>query len=413
MKSSNLILFLLAILFTSCGGQQNSDEEIHEKALKIHESVLAIDSHNDTPMRFTRGNFNIGEAHDAKQGGGRVDFPRMKEGGLDGAFFAVFVGQGARDEEGNARAYKSAMRVFDGIDRVLQEHAALAGLATTPDDAYALEKEGKRAFFIGMENGYPIGHDVTKIEEFYNLGTRYITLCHTRNNDICDSSGNRNGPEHDGLSEFGEKVVDEMNRLGIMIDISHASDKSFYDVIDRSKAPIIASHSSARAICDSKRNLDDDMLKALAENGGVMQLCILSSYIKEPEPNPERDSAQAALRQKFEELAEDDSVGRQQLSKEWSMIREKYPRSTANVQDAVDHIDHVVDLIGIDHIGIGTDFDGGGGIQGCNDVSEMPNITIELVKRGYTKKEIKKIWGGNIMRVLSEVETVAAKLQAE
>lgn len=406
---TSVSILVIGLMFSSCN-QTLTDEEMTEKALEIHHSVLTIDTHNDTPMSFGRSNFDFGERHDFAKSGSRMDLPRMAEGGLDGAFFAVFVGQGARTPEKNKEAYDRAIKVFKNIDKTLEKHADKVEKATTPADAYRLEKANKVAMFIGLENGYPIGNDLSKIKEFYDYGARYITLCHSRTNDICDSSTDKNGPEHGGVSEFGFKVIEEMNRLGIMVDLSHASDESFFDAVEHSKAPVIASHSSARALCESSRNLNDEMLLALKDNGGVIQICILSSYIKEDEPNPKRDSATAVLREKFDNLAEGDSVQRDILRNEWRQISRKFPSKLATVQDAVDHIDHVVNLIGIDHVGIGTDFDGGGGIDGCADASEMGNITIELFKRGYSKKEIGKIWGGNIMRVLSEVEKVAQTL---
>ncbi|MEA1877285.1 MAG: dipeptidase [Bacteroidota bacterium] len=400
-------LLVISMIFSSCNTNL-SEEDLEKKAAKIHHDILTIDTHNDTPMRFTRSQFNMAERHDARKDRSKMDFPRMKEGGLDGAFFAVFIGQGPRTPEGNTKAYKSAIKIFKAIHETANKHPELVEIATSPEDAYRLEKDQKIAMFIGIENGYPIGNDISNIKEFYDLGARYITLCHSRNNDICDSSTDKNGPDFGGFSDFGIEVVEEMNRLGIMVDISHASDDSFYDAIKYSKAPIIASHSSSRELCDHARNLNDDMLVALAENGGVIQICILTSYIKKDEPNPEKDSAMAILMEKFGKLTEADTIERDLLRKEWGEIRSKFPSKLANVQDAVDHIDHIVNLIGIDHVGIGTDFDGGGGIDGCFDASEMGNITLELLRRGYSKKEIEKIWSGNIMRVLKEVEEVAS-----
>ncbi len=397
-----------ALIFSACN-QNLSEEELVKKAAKIHQSILTIDTHNDTPMSFTNPDFNMAERHDFKESRSRMDFPRMKEGGLDGAFFAVFVGQGPRTPEGNAKAYSRAIGVFDAIHKTAEKHADLVEIATTPDDAYRLQKINKAAMFVGLENGYPVGNDINKVKEFYDLGARYITLCHTRNNDICDSSTD-DKVDHGGLSDFGVEVVAEMNKLGFLVDISHASDESFFDVVEHSKAPIIASHSSVRAVCNSPRNLTDEMLTALADNGGVIQICILSSYIKEAEPNPEYDAARAILSEKFEKLTETDTLEREVLRKEWRQLSRKFPSKLATVQDAVDHIDHVVNLIGIDYVGIGTDFDGGGGIDGCADASEMGNITLELVKRGYSKKDIEKIWSGNIMRVFRETERIAKSL---
>jgi membrane dipeptidase len=259
-----------------------------------------------------------------------------------------------------------------------------------------------------MENGYPIGKDLDSVEYFYNRGVRYITLCHSGDNDICDSSFERRNPEDNGLTTFGEQVVAECNRLGIMVDVSHVSDKSFFDVLKVTAAPVIASHSSARAICDHPRNLTDDMLEALAANKGVIQICFVSSFVKTPEPNPERDAAMAQLEEKYGSRRNiNDEETRKKWREEYMAVREKYPEERATVGDIVDHIDHVVKMIGVDYVGIGTDFDGGGGVDGCDDVSDMPRITEELVRRGYSDEDIRKIWGGNLMRVFREVENIA------
>ncbi len=388
--------------FAGCG---NTEEQILKKADKIHAAVLTVDTHVDTPMRLSRPGFDLGVKNET----GCVDFPRMLEGGLNAEFFAVYLGQGPRDSAGLESAYTRAKTIFKLIHENVEKNSTMAEIALVADDAYRLKKSGKIAAFIGMENGYPIGKDIKKVEEFYNLGARYITLSHSGNNDICDSSTDRNGPEHGGLSSFGEEVVAEMNRLGMMIDVSHVSDETFYDLMKVSKAPVIASHSSCRAICESPRNLDDNMLLALKENGGVIQICILDSYIKTSEPNPALDAKVAGIRAKYEAMGELSDSLRNLRSAEISAARKELAKG-ANVKDAVDHIDHVVQVIGIDYVGIGTDFDGGGGIDGCRTVTDMKNITIELVRRGYTKAEIEKIWGGNAMRVLRTVEQKAASL---
>jgi membrane dipeptidase len=232
-----------------------------------------------------------------------------------------------------------------------------------------------------------------------------MTIVHSYNNDICDSSTDSVG--FGGLSPFGEKVIARMNDLGMMVDLSHASDSTFYDVIRLSRAPVIASHSCARALCDNPRNLTDDMLLKLKENGGVIQMCILSPYVKTPQPNPQRDSARAAVRMKHGNYYELDEKAKDAFLEDWFEVDRQFPRELAAVKDAVDHIDHIVELIGIDHVGIGTDFDGGGALEDCFDVSQMGNITLELVRRGYTARDIKKIWGGNLTRVLREVEAAS------
>ena len=387
---------LLVLFLPACN---NNDIQLMKQAEKIHEKFLTVDTHCDTPMNMIRSEFDLGQYNTE----GCVDFPRMAEGGLDAEFFAVFTSQGPRNDSAYREVKRYALEVIETIHVNVEKNSELAEISYTPEDAYKLKKEGKIAAFIGIENGYPIGKDITNIGEFYNLGARYITLSHTRNNDICDSSTDSNGPEHNGLSSFGKDVVKEMNRIGMMIDVSHISDKAFYDVIQLSASPVIASHSSCRALCESPRNLNDDMLLALKNNGGVIQICILSEYIKTPDPNPELDAKLRDLRGKYgdyDALADDK---KKEMRTEYRAIRDKYEK-LATVKDVVDHIDHVVQVIGVDYVGLGTDFDGGGGVEGCKTVAEMKNITIELIRRGYSKDEIAKIWGGNIMRVLKENE---------
>lgn len=380
---------------------QDTDSLLIKKALQIHDKIFTIDSHTDTPMHLD-GDFDLSKKNDINKGS-RVDFPRMKEGGLDAAFFAVFLNQNALTEKGFESSKKEALSVFDSLRKAIKNNYKFAEIALSPEDGYRIEKSGKRAIYIGVENGYPIGEDISNVKLFYDLGARYITLVHTRNNQICASSTDKKGEKDYGLTEFGKQVVYEMNRLGIMVDISHASDKSFYDVLKISKTPVIASHSCARAICDHPRNLSDDMLKALAKNGGVIQMCILSSYVNPDEKNPARDEAYSALTKKYGSFNNLDEETRKQARKEWYELSQKFPMKLANVKDVVNHIDHIVKIAGIDHVGIGSDFDGGGAVNGCLDVSEMKNITIELVKRGYNEEQIRKIWGGNLMRVMSEV----------
>ncbi len=398
MRTIFTALFLTFII----AGCKVSDEQLSRRADRIHQQYLTVDTHCDTPMDIVRTGYDLGVKHDR----GCVDFPRMKEGGLDAEFFAVFLAQGPRDDSTFNKVHKETLKIFRAIHENVQKNSGMAELALSPDDAYRLKKEGKIAAFIGIENGYPIGKDISRISQYHDLGARYITLCHSTNNDICDSSTDPQGPEHNGLSSFGEEVVREMNRIGVMVDVSHISDASFYDVINISKTPVIASHSSSRALCSSPRNLSDEMLVALKENGGVIQICILSSYIKPPEPNPELESKMQELKDKYDDFSGLTEEKKEEYRNERWEIYNKY-RKLATVADVVDHIDHVVQIIGIDHVGIGTDFDGGGGVDGCKTAAEMKNITIELLRRGYKKTEIEKIWGGNIMRVFRDVERLA------
>ncbi|MBU1370536.1 MAG: dipeptidase [Bacteroidetes bacterium] len=389
----------LVLIHASLLAQQESDD-----ISAFHHQILTLDSHVDTPLRLGRSAFDIGILNDSRKGGGKMDFPRMKEGGLDAVFFAVFIGQGERDEASNLKAKEKALRIFDDIDLALNNYPEMASLALTAEDAERINKQGKLAIFIGVENGYPIGKDIGMVQTLYDRGARYITLSHSYNNDICDSSTDDEGPEHNGLSPFGVEVVQEMNRLGMMVDVSHISDSAFYEVVALSTQPVIASHSNARAICDHPRNLTDDMLLKLKEHGGVVQLCVLSSYVKNLPENPLRDSAFRALRERYNGFKNLDEEQMQKARQAWYALDEQYPAELASVADLVDHVDHIVELIGIDHVGIGTDFDGGGALSDCFDVTELENITRELLNRGYSKQDIQKIWSGNFLRVFTQVE---------
>jgi membrane dipeptidase len=396
-------LFFSTLLFPA------ADRKLVKKALRIHRHVLTVDTHCDTPFMLLEKGWDIGKYHQPGQrGSGCQDLLRMKEGGLDASFFAVFVGQGPRNDDGHALAKEKAIASLDAMDNMLRSYPRLCALALTPQDAKALEKEGKRAIFIGMENGYPLGHDIALLDYFYKRGVRYVTLAHTADNDICDSSTDRKDPEDRGLSDLGKQVLRRMNDLGIMIDVSHISDRSFFEVLQLSGVPVLASHSCARALSDSPRNLSEEMLLALKKNGGVIQLCILNDYIKQPPPNADRDKAFNDFYRKIDETyggwgGIKDKAVHDKVEDEYNALEVRYPSPLVYVKDAVNHIDHIVRLIGIDHVGIGTDFDGGGGLADCNDVTQLKNITIELVRRGYSEKDIAKIWGGNAMRVMQQV----------
>ena len=417
MKCRYYLFFITSFFLTnSCNenikrkdSKTETEEELIERALKIHKKVLTLDTHADTPLRMIEPGFDMSERHDPNETGSKVDYPRMKEGGLDAIFFAAFVAQDIRDEQGNDRAKALCLQMIDSIITSTERNSDIVGLALNPKDAYELEKEGKRAIYIGIENGYPIGNDVSNVEEFYNKGVRYITLVHSSNNDIADSATDPNGSEHGGISDLGVEVINEMNRLGIMVDVSHGSDSLFYDAIKYSKAPIIASHSNARSVTNHRRNMSDEMLRLIAENGGVVQLTMLADYLRENPVNEERDNAISVLREKANASRNLTDEQRAKLRKSLQKIYEKYPAPPATVSHVVDHIDHIIKIAGIDHVGIGCDFDGGGGIQGVFDASEVMNITIEMVKRGYSESDIEKIWGGNLIRVFEEVQELAAQ----
>jgi membrane dipeptidase len=402
MKKLLLLLSLPALTWA-----QTAPVAMSPKAAKIHAKALTIDTHADVPINMMKPGFDIAVEHDYEKDRSQIDFPRMIKGGMDGMFFAVYLGQGKRSEEANAEAKVKALAIFDKIHEAVKLNPGVAGIATTSKDAYRLQKEGKRAVFIGMENGWPVGKDLSNLKQYYDLGLRYITLSHSSNNDICDSSTDGDGPEFNGLSAFGENVVKEMNRLGIMVDISHVSDSTFYDVIKLTKVPVIASHSSCRALCDVPRNMTDEMIKTLAKNGGVIQINFVPGFVKKPSQPHEMSLKALRLKIRQTDLSDADKKA---LRDEMKAISEKYKSDMPTIKEAVDHIEHVIKLTSVEHVGVGMDLDGGGEVIGLQDVSQIGAITEELVQRGYSAKDIEKIWGGNIMRVLDQVEKGAGSI---
>ena len=412
------LLLLLLVTMAACTGDRPetlSDDELVAKARDIHERVLTLDTHIDIPS-----NFATPEVDPGVRGDFQVDLPKMEEGGLNAGFWIVYVGQTERTLENYAQAKEQAMVKFNAIHRMTDEmYPDRVEMAYTADDVERIYKSGKIVALIGIENGYVIGKDLALLERYHELGARYITLAHGGHNDIADSSTPRENlgdgdSEHGGISAFGEEVVAEMNRLGIMVDVSHISKDASLDAMRLSRAPVMASHSSTRALRDHPRNMDDEQLQALKENGGVMQTVAFRNYVKAdpPEKIAARDSIRTAYGitsfAAFRALTEEQQEAyREQMN----TLNEQWPGPT--VQDFVDHIDYAVGLIGIDHVGISSDFDGGGGVDGWDDASETFNVTLELVRRGYSEEDIAQLWSGNLLRVLREVERVAAEMQAE
>ena len=409
MIKKALTLFLTSGILMSFTTVQDSDK-FEKKANRIHEKCLTVDTHCDTPMLMIKPGFSVRDENKAPHS--RVDLPRMKKGGLDAMFFAVFTSQKPRTEENYQKTYALANQMLDSIHAMLKKDSDLATLALKAEDLAKIEKTGKRAIYIGMENGFPLAKDISRVEEFYKRGVRYITLCHSFHNDICDSSSDGKPAEHNGVSEFGKQVISEMNRLGMMVDVSHASDKSFFDAIELSKAPIIASHSSVRAIAQHNRNMTDEMIKKLAAKGGVIQICLLDEYVKNPDTTTVNYKRIKQIRKIYaNDLDKMTEAQKDAMFKEWDELKAWKQKDMPSVKDLCDHIDHVKKLVGVDYVGIGSDFDGGGGLMDCGDVSQFPNITKELLRRGYTETEIKKIWGGNLLRVFREVEKTAEKIK--
>ena len=406
-------------LLVACGAGEPAAEdggtaELEARARAIHEAVLTIDTHADIPYDFATPTV---DPLDADR---QVSLRKMTEGGLDAAFFIVYKRQGARTPEGYRAARDSALIKFEAIHRMTEEmYPDRIELAYTADDVERIHAQGKLVAAIGIENGYVIGRDLGLLEHYHALGARYITLAHGGHNDIADSATPREDlddgvSEHDGLSGFGEQVVAEMNRLGIMVDVSHISKEAALDAMRVSRAPVIASHSSVRAVADHARNMDDETLLALRENGGVMQTVAFDGYVKVQPPERAEELADQRYMRGFVEDGPDTLLGmsaqdRFEYARFVDMLEYRYPG--ADVSDFVDHIDYAVRLIGIDHVGISSDFDGGGGIDGWDDASETLNVTLELVRRGYSEDDIRKLWGGNLLRVWREVERVAEEMQ--
>jgi membrane dipeptidase len=425
MKYLKLLLLFLVII--SCK-KENSEEDVLVKAKAIHERIMTLDTHVDIDVSNFTDSINYTQKLE-----NQVNLPNMEEGGLDVAFLIVYTGQGELTEEGYDKAYLNAMSKFDAIHKLTKDIAPeRIGLAITSEEAREMYVSGKKVAMIGVENAYPIGTDISRVKQFYDLGARYMSLSHNGHSQFCDSN---TGEEdnvwlHDGVSDLGKEVVKEMNKWGMMIDVSHPSKKSMKDMIELSKAPLIASHSSARALCNHSRNLDDEQLGWLKENGGVVQTVAFSSYINTEKDKKYKDELikviEALAKEQNLELVPRDEIKKLEgkakeeaiavylkLSKEAKTKMESSLIDPVNVADYVDHIDYLVDKMGIDHVGISSDFDGGGGIEGWNDASETLNVTIELVKRGYTEDQIEQLWSGNLLRVLDEVQEIAKEIQSE
>lgn len=402
-----------AFLLSACAAVGITETPAADASLRIHERVLTLDSHIDIPVDFASDSVDPGE-----RGRFRVDLPKMREGGLDAAFWIVYVGQTERTPEAYAAAQAAAMTKFDAIHRMTRLFPEQVELAHTAADVARIHADGRIAAAIGVENGFAIGRDLELLDRFHELGARYLTLAHGGHNDICDSATPRTGlgdnlVEHGGVSEFGAQVIARLNRLGIMVDVSHVSKQAALDAMRLSRAPVIASHSSTRALANHPRNLDDETLLALRDNGGVLQTVAFAGYVKVS--LPEKGAAIGALHKSFDLGARPlDSLStaqRAEYDTRLQRIRRTWP--AANLGDFVDHIDYAVGLIGIDHVGISSDFDGGGGLEGWRDASETANVTAELLRRGYTEADIAKLWGGNLLRVWRAAEQVAARRQAQ
>ena len=392
------LLSCLTLAFLACNSNQTNnraEEKLIQKAQRIHLQVTTLDTHDDINVKFFTDSLNYSQNTNTQ-----VNLPKMEQGALDVAWFIVYTGQGELNAEGYKRAAANAQAKFDAIHRLVDEYAPKKiGLATSSKEVENLIQSGKKVAMIGVENAYPLGKDLTEVKRYFDMGARYMSLAHNGHNQFSDSNTGEfdNTTKHDGISELGKKVIDSMNYYGIMVDISHPSKEAIRQTITHSKTPVIASHSGARALSDHPRNLDDEQLQWVKESGGVVQTVALALFV-----NKEKHQKYRAALEKIETPKD--------LK---ALIALKKDVPPVSVSDFVNHIDYIKNKIGIDHVGISSDFDGGGGIEGWQDASETFNVTLELVKRGYTEEEIAKLWSGNLLRVLDKTQAVARSLQGK
>ena len=428
IKYFTQILILSTSLLVAQTRPPESETSMRNRAEKIHESVITIDTHNDIDVKNFTAENNYTNDLDTQ-----VNIPKMIQGGLDVSWLIVYTGQGELDKQGYKKAYQNAIEKFEAIHRLVETYAPdQIELALTSDDVKRISAKGKKVAMIGVENAYPLGEDLDRIKEFYKRGARYMSLAHNGHSQFSDSNtGEDDGIWlYNGLSELGEQAIEEMNRVGIMIDISHPSKEANIQMIQQSKAPVIASHSSARKLCDVSRNLDDELLQMIKNNGGVVQTVAFSSYINLKKHNANTEASKELYKEVANELGityltwnemkklsgdalqtayqNSDKILKIASTRKGE-INAKYP--LVNVNDFVNHIDYLVNKMGIDHVGISSDFDGGGGIEGWNNASETFNVTYELVRRGYSEEAIAKLWGLNLLRVLDEVQEVAKNMK--
>lgn len=379
--------------------------EVSKQARDLHERILVLDTHLDTPANFARPGWDIRQDHSAEREFSQVDLPRMREGGLDGGFWVIYTGQGDRTPEANQRARDHGLvRLAEIRERVAALPDELE-LAARADDAARIAAAGKRVVYLSMENASPLVADPTLITAYQKLGLRMLGITHVRNNEFGDSSNTP--PEWNGLSPAGKKLVADANRLGIVLDASHASDQVFDQLLELSRAPIVLSHSGSDAIFEHARNIDDARIRRLSQKGGVIQVNAYGGYLIPIEENPARKAALDALDDRFGSQESFSAAQVAEFLRERDLIDAKYPAKQATFDDYMKHLLHILQVAGPEHVGIGADWDGGGGVAGFEDIRDLPKITQALLDAGYSERDIANIWGGNILRVLREAEKVA------
>ncbi len=379
------------------------DEALWQRALQIHRRAIVVDTHNDVTTPMTNDDYDLGGTPPTPY---RTSIERMKQGGLTALFFSVYIKPWYVEHGGAARR---TLDMIDSVYRAVERHPTDLMLANSAADIRKAKALGKIACLMGIEGGHAIEDSLPTLREFYRLGVRYMTLTWNNTNNWADAG--RGERKHNGLSDFGKDVVREMNRLGMLVDVSHVSDKTMSDALDVSKAPIIASHSSARALSNVPRNIPDDLLKRIAKNGGVVQVNFYSLFVDQKTVSPQSDERGKRLQSQQEALTAKYANDPERLAEESDKLEAANPLPPLPISKLIDHIDHIVKVAGIDHVGLGPDFDGANDFpEGARDDSMLPNITYELLKRGYSEQDIDKILGGNFLRVFAAAETVARKM---
>jgi membrane dipeptidase len=382
---------------------------IDPAAREVHQRLLVLDTHFDTAVHLAVPGWSVLERRSWERDFTQVDYPRLVEGGVDGGFWTLFVNQGPRTSEGHARARDTALMIALRIREMVARHPARFALATRADDAARIAAEGRQVVYLSMENGYPLGRDLSLIQTFRQLGVRMMGVVHTSNNELADSATDVKGPEWQGLSPLGREMVAECNRLGIVVDASHASDAALAQILELSAAPIVLSHSGCKAVTDHPRNVPDELLRTLAAKGGVIQMNAFSAYVTSLPIIPERNRALQALYASFGGWREIDSDAKRIAFLEARReIDRRYPAPVATFDEFMAHVLHALRVAGVDHVGFSGDFDGGGGVADLMDVTGAPRITARLLAEGYTEADLAKFWGGNVLRVLRAAEERAA-----
>lgn len=395
----------VSTLIGAAVGAENAD------ARAIHDRAIVLDTHFDSAANLARPGWDVMKRHTWEADFTQVDYPRLVQGGVDGGFWTLFVSQGPRTPAGHAAARDTALKIAFRIREMVARHSEHFELATRAEDAGRIARKGKQIVYLSMENGYPLGNDLTLVQTFFDLGVRMLGPVHFANNDLADSATDAKGPEHNGLSALGKQLVAECNRLGIVLDASHASDKVLKDLLELSATPVILSHSGCKAVYDHARNIDDDLLRALAAKGGVIQMNAFSAYVAPVKIDTARNQAMQAMMAKF--------GGRATLTtpekyadyiEARAEIERAFPMPLATFDQFMEHVLHALKVAGTDHVGFSGDFDGGGGVEGLMDVTTAPRITERILAAGYTEADVEKFWSGNTLRVLKAAEEHAAAL---